>query len=44
MTNVEYVSSYENILFDLGENVIGGEGNAWKFDATTKKPLLKAID
>ena len=43
-TNVEVVTSYDQIVFDLEEDVIGGNGNAWKFDSTTNKPLLKTVD
>lgn len=39
-----FVTSYDEIDFELGENIIGGAENYWKFDPTTGKPLLKNID
>lgn len=39
-----FVTSYDDIDFELGENIIGGAENYWKFDPTTGKPLLKNID
>lgn len=41
---ISFVSSYSDIDFEIGENVIGGEENYWKFDINTNKPLLKSID
>ena len=42
--NATLVESYEEVEFDLQENVIGGAENYWKYDPVTKKPLLKSID
>lgn len=39
-----FVTSYDDIDFELGENIIGGAENYWKFDPTTGKPLLKNVD
>ncbi len=39
-----FVTSYSDIQFDTGANVIGGAENYWKTDPTTGKPLLKNID
>ena len=41
---IQFVSSYDDIVFDLDEEVIGGNTNHWKYDSTTNKPLLKTID
>lgn len=39
-----FVTSYDDIDFELGENIIGGAENYWKTDPTTGKPLLKNVD
>lgn len=39
-----FVTSYNDIQFDTGSNMIGGAENYWKTDPTTGKPLLKNID
>ncbi len=41
---VAFVTTYGDIDFELGENIIGGVENYWKIDSTTGKPLLKNID
>lgn len=38
------VSSYDDIVFDLQENVIGSTNDYWKYDSQTNKPLLNSID
>lgn len=41
---ISFVASYSDIDFEIGENIIGGTENYWKFDLNTNKPLLKSID
>lgn len=42
--NATLVETYEEVEFDLQEDVIGSTNEYWKYDSQTNKPLLKSID